>query len=128
MVKYTKYTGGHNAGIIEMHELPVAQNILNIALRHAGDARRVAQINLVIGDLSSIVGESVKFYWDLISKDTIAEGSKINIERIKTLFHCNNCGKEFEPTNRKFDCIHCDSDQVELVTGREFRLESIEVE
>ena len=111
-----------------MHELPVAQNILKIALRHAGDAKRITRINLVIGDLSSIVGESVKFYWDLISKETLAEGSELQFERIKTRFHCNDCGHEFEPINREFKCPECGSFQAKVIAGKEFLVESIEVE
>lgn len=111
-----------------MHELPITQNILQIALRHAGDAKRITRINLVIGDLSAVVGESVQFYWDIISKGTIAEGATLHFERIRTRFHCNDCGNAFEPDGRKFECPQCGSDQVDLIAGREFQMESIEVE
>jgi len=111
-----------------MHELPVAQNILKIALRHADNAQRITRINLVIGDLSSIVGESVKFYWDLICKETLAEGSELQFDRIKTRFYCNDCGHEFEPINREFKCPECGSFQAKVIAGKEFRVESIEVE
>ncbi len=111
-----------------MHELPVAQNILKIALRHAGDAQRITRINLVIGDLSSIVGDSVKFYWDLISKETLAEGSELQFDRIKTRFYCNDCEHEFEPINREFKCPECGSFQAKVIAGKEFLVESIEVE
>ncbi|HEY44605.1 MAG TPA: hydrogenase maturation nickel metallochaperone HypA [Anaerolineae bacterium] len=111
-----------------MHELPITQNILQIALRHAGDARRILQINLVIGDLSAVIGESVQFYWDIISKETIAKGATLHFERIRACFQCKDCGHEYQPDGRKFECPQCGSDQVNLVAGQEFRLESIEVE
>jgi len=111
-----------------VHELPISQDILSIALRHAGDAKRIIHLYLVIGDLSSIVGDSIQFYWDFISKGTLAEGSTLHFERIKTRFRCSDCESEFEPVGRNFECQECGSHQVELVAGREFRLESIEVE
>jgi hydrogenase nickel incorporation protein HypA/HybF len=111
-----------------MHELPITENILQIALRHAGDAKRITRINLVIGDLSAVIGESVQFYWDIISKGTIAEGATLHFERIRASFHCNDCENEFEPDGRVFECPQCGSDRVNLVAGREFLLESIEVE
>ena len=32
-------------------------------------------IDLVVGELSSIVDDSVQFYWDLIAEDTAAAGN-----------------------------------------------------
>ena len=112
-----------------MHELPVTQNILDIALRYAGGAKKITRINLVIGDLSSIVGDSVKFYWDMLSKDTIAEGADLHFIRIKTRFQCSECNHEFEQGDRvEFTCPECGSKKVQVIAGKEFRMDSIEVE
>ena len=55
-----------------MHELPVTESVLEIALRHAkgAGAERITNIYLVIGQLSSIVDDSIQFYWDIVSKDS----------------------------------------------------------
>jgi hydrogenase nickel incorporation protein HypA/HybF len=111
-----------------VHELAVTQSILDIALRHAGDAKRITHLYLVIGDLAGIVDESVQFYWDIIAQDTIAEGSELHFERIKTSFHCNTCDHDFEPDGRLSECPRCGGYHVIITAGREFRLESIEVE
>ncbi|MCJ7724498.1 MAG: hydrogenase maturation nickel metallochaperone HypA, partial [Anaerolineales bacterium] len=67
-----------------MHELSVTQSVLEIALRHArqNNARRITDLYLVIGELASIVDDSVQFYWDMISKDTIAEGARLHFKRL----------------------------------------------
>ena len=46
-----------------MHELAVTQSILEIALRHAerASARRILSINLVIGELTGFVDDSIQF-------------------------------------------------------------------
>jgi hydrogenase nickel incorporation protein HypA/HybF len=111
-----------------VHELPITQNILQIALRHAREAKKIIRVNLVIGDLSSVIGDSVQFYWEIICKGTIAEGSTLHFKRIKASFRCEECENEYEPDDREFNCPHCGSNQVVLVAGREFQLESIEVE
>jgi len=111
-----------------VHELAITQSILDIALRHADDAGRITRLNLVIGDLASVVDDSVQFYWDIVSQDTIAEGATLHFERIQTRFHCNDCGNDFKPDGRAFECPHCGGGRVVILAGKEFRLESIEVE
>lgn len=113
-----------------MHELSVTQGMLEIALRHAqrAGAQRITRINLIIGDVTSIVDDSVQFYFDFISKDTIAEGAQLVFQRLPATFRCWDCGNTFTPKERDFTCPHCGGMSVEVVGGNEFRVESIEVE
>jgi len=110
-----------------MHELSVTQNILDIVIKNAG-ARNIKQINLVIGQFSSIVDDSVQFYWDIISKDTVAQGSMLHFERIPGEMTCGHCGHIFHPTGESFDCPACSSSTVKISKGDEFRVDSIDVE
>jgi hydrogenase nickel incorporation protein HypA/HybF len=73
-----------------MHELTITESLLEIVLRHAdkAGAHRVRDLFLVIGQLSSIVDDSVQFYWDIISDGTIAEGAKLHFNRIATEIEC----------------------------------------
>jgi len=113
-----------------MHELPVTESILEIALRHAGEARtkRITDLYLVIGQLSSIVDDSIQFYWDIIARDTIAEGARLHFRRIRTRMKCQECNLEYEPQNSEFACPECSSYRVQIVAGNEFFMDSIEVE
>jgi hydrogenase nickel incorporation protein HypA/HybF len=113
-----------------MHELAVTQSILDISLRHAkeANAKRITDINLLIGQFSSIVDDSVQFYWEIISKDTIAQGSSLHFERVPAEMICNNCGHTFHPTEKTFKCPSCSSYSVRVTKGEEFRVESIDVE
>ena len=112
-----------------MHELPVTESILEITLRHAqkAGATRVTDLYLVIGQLSSILDDSVHFYWDIISKDTIAEGAQLHFKRIPAELECQACGTRYPPGD-ELACPACQSIQVRVVAGEEFHLESIEVE
>ena len=112
-----------------MHELSVTQGMLEIALRHAqrAEAQRITHINLAIGDLTSIVDDSVQFYFDFISQDTIAEGAQLVFRRLPATFLCRDCGNTFTPNERDFACPHCEGMRY-VVAGNEFRVESIEVE
>ncbi len=113
-----------------MHELAITESILEITLRHAGQAQasKVTDLYLVIGQLSSIVDDSVQFYWDIISKDTPAEGATLHFRRIPVELVCLNCARRYTPEGEDFACPDCHSEQIKVATGEEFFLESIDVE
>ena len=98
-------------------------------LEQAGEAQaeRVAKINLVIGEASGIAEESVEFYFELLSKDTIASGAVLSFKRISGQARCRNCGKLFIPQELGWSCPDCQGSNVEVVAGNEFYVESIEV-
>jgi hydrogenase nickel incorporation protein HypA/HybF len=112
-----------------MHELPVTESILDIVLRHAkkANAVHIVKIHLVIGQMASIVDDSVKFYWDIISAGTPAEGASLSFRRINTRFQCTECGLKFSPTCNQFTCPDCESSRVIVISGNEFFVESIDV-
>jgi hydrogenase nickel incorporation protein HypA/HybF len=113
-----------------MHELGITQSILNIALQHANQAGavRITELNLVIGELSSIIDDSVQFYWDMISQDTIAQGANLNFRRTPATLRCNACDHEFPMEQDRFTCPACGSPHVVVAGGEEFLLESIDVD
>lgn len=113
-----------------MHELPVTESILNIALQYAERERAtsIKDLYLVIGDLSSIVDESVQFYWDIISRDTLAEGAVLHFERTPMQMVCFDCGKTYRPEPGTLACPGCGSTYVQVAGGDDFRLEAITIE
>jgi hydrogenase nickel incorporation protein HypA/HybF len=113
-----------------MHEMAITQSILDIAVEYAerGGAAHVTALNLVIGQLSSIVDDSVQFYWDIISKGTLCEGAVLNFERIPAQMVCVDCGHTYTLSRGLEACPECGSFRVRVAGGDEFRLESIEVE
>ncbi len=113
-----------------MHELPVAEQLLEIALRHgeSSGARKITSLNLVIGQLSSIVDDSVAFYWEMIAEDTIASGSTLHFDRLPVELVCLDCQTSYTPIGEDFACPNCKSLHVKVRSGEEFYLESIEIE
>ncbi len=113
-----------------MHELPVTESLLEITLRHAQEANacRVTDLYLVIGQLSSIIDDSVQFYWDIVAQNTIAEGARLHFRRIPIQMLCLECQKSFTPTDNEFTCPDCQSSRVKVTAGEEFYLESINIE
>ena len=113
-----------------MHELTITQNMVDIAVEQAeaAGANQIKRINLVVGQMSGIVEESVQFYFGFINKDTIAEGATLNFKTIPTTAKCLNCGTQFELPEYDWVCPSCHSTKMEIVSGKELFIESIEVE
>ena len=113
-----------------MHELAVTQSMLDIVRRHAeqAHAKRVLSIRLVVGELSSIVDDSVQFYFDYLGQNTIAEGAKLVFERLPVKLGCGGCGHQWHPTSADWTCPACGVAQARPVAGMEFYVDSIEVE
>jgi hydrogenase nickel incorporation protein HypA/HybF len=113
-----------------MHELSVTESILEIAERYArqNEAKRVTALNLVIGRLASIVDDSVQFYWDIVSQETLCAGSTLHFERIPAKLICLDCNNEYTLDSELVPCPSCGSPKVQVTSGEQFYLDSIEIE
>jgi hydrogenase nickel incorporation protein HypA/HybF len=113
-----------------MHELSVTESLLDLALSHAKQAQaaKVTGLNLVIGRLSSIVDDSVQFYWDIIAENTICQGAILNFDRRPAVLHCADCSTDFTIEKELTPCPSCGGFHTTIVSGEEFYLDSIEIE
>lgn len=114
-----------------MHELPITQNLVDLSLKYGqqAGATKITDLYLVIGDLSSVVDESIQFYWDIISNDTLCAGANLHFERIPAKFACLDCKNEYTiPKGELTACPQCGSIRVKVIQGDEFRLESIDID
>ncbi len=114
-----------------MHELAVTEGILKIALDAANQngARRIVAIDLVIGELSSIVDDSIQFYFDQLSRGTLAEKAALRFQREPAQVVCLDCRHSF-PARAPLtpQCPQCGSARLRVSGGREFHIVSLEVE
>lgn len=110
-----------------MHELSVTQSILQLALQQISEDAHITDLYLVIGQLSSMIDESVQFYWNIISEGTAAEGSTLHFKRIAAEMQCQKCGLHYKLGGDNFSCPQCGSATIRLISGDEFYLEAIEV-
>src|ERR1035438_8100682 len=81
-----------------VHELSIMQSALNMALDQAQQAGavRVHTIRLRIGALSGVVPDALEFAFEVLTPGTLAEGSKLAIERVPARFWCRTCTQEFQ--------------------------------
>ena len=113
-----------------MHELSVTQSLLDIATEQAGkhNASTVTRISLVVGEISGVEDECMPFYFELLARDTVASGATLCIERVPMKARCRDCGLTFPLSEFNWACANCRGTGVELVSGREFYIDSMEME
>ena len=113
-----------------MHELAITQSMFDLVLQHAekAGARKVGKINLVIGEMTGVVGECVQFYLEFLSKGTVVEGAVLDVTTVPAKARCRDCGGTFELKEFDWTCPGCSGKSLEAIGGRELFVESIEVD
>ena len=113
-----------------MHEMGVAMQIIEIAAASIPEDMhyaRVERINIKVGKLSAIVTDSLRFCFEIAAKETQLEGAELAIEEIPVVARCNDCRHEWTIENPVFKCEKCNSGEIELLSGRELDIDSIEM-
>ena len=112
-----------------MHELSITQNILDLAIEEATKhgATKITKITLKLGKLTQVVPDCVEFYLDLLGKDTIAAGVKLEVDWVPLVVRCQTCATETTLEEYDFICPQCGGPS-DIVSGRELFIDSIEVE
>ena len=113
-----------------MHELYATQAILEKALQKAaeGNARRITELHIVVGEISTYSDDSVRFYWDEISKGTIAEGANLVFRHVSAELQCMACFTKYQPVEGEILCPSCGSSGARILAGEEFYLEALDVD
>ena len=113
-----------------MHELSVAQNIIEIVEEHAAkmNAEHVSEITIDIGSISGVIPENLEFAWEVSSKNTIVEGAVLKINFIKAKAVCLECKKEFNLDDIYSMCEYCNSVKYEIIQGKELKVKSIKID
>jgi len=113
-----------------MHELSIANSLVEIATEQAqkAGAEKISATTLRIGALSCVHQSALVYCFELITKDTILEGSTLNIVNVPVMIYCPDCEQEVElPGIQKFRCPHCDTPSADIRQGKELEIDSIEI-
>jgi hydrogenase nickel incorporation protein HypA/HybF len=113
-----------------MHEMGIAEQLVKISIDSIpADIKpsKVEIVNLKIGKLASVVEHSLTFCFEIITKDTPLEGAKLEIDFVPVMVRCKDCNNGWEVTGPVFQCPHCKEGEVEMLSGREIEITSIEL-
>ena len=113
-----------------MHEMALAEGILDIVLSYAdkNGAKKVSEISVLVGEMTGVVPESLVFCFTSLSKGTKAENAKLVLKHVPLMGKCLDCGLETKIEHYNFTCPNCASVRMEVISGRELRVESLEAD
>ncbi|MFB3813393.1 MAG: hydrogenase maturation nickel metallochaperone HypA [Terriglobales bacterium] len=113
-----------------MHEMGIALEILNVAMAAIPPDMRDAKVealNIKVGKLSGVVPQSLRFCFDVAVSDTPFAGVRLNIEEVPIEVECRDCGARMIIETAHFVCRGCQGARLELISGRELLVTSVEV-
>ncbi|ADG89910.1 hydrogenase expression protein HupH [Thermobispora bispora] len=109
-----------------MHELSICQSIFGVVTKHAGE-RRVRAVNVKVGHLRQIVPDTLVYCWSLVTQDTPLDGAELRVEHVPARIRCTECEHTETITAPILLCGGCGSQRVEIVSGEEFLITSLEL-
>ena len=113
-----------------MHELAVTKGLLKICLEEGEKhkIKKIRKINIKVGELTDLLPACIEYYFNIVSKDTIVENTKINVENIPVEIKCNECGYSGVLGKNNYVCPKCKGIVYEITKGKEFYLDTMEVD
>ncbi len=113
-----------------MHECSVVESLIGLVAKRAGEAGagRVLAVSVVAGELTGYTVESLRHYFEILTRGTQLEGAALSVRCVKPTMRCVSCGKVFERVRFSFDCPDCGMEGVPSGNGSEFYIDTIETE
>lgn len=113
-----------------MHEASIAQALLDALFEQAEPlgAKRIVAVRLQIGEAAGVVVEALELAIDALSRDTIAEGLAVHVERVPLAVRCRDCDSRAVAETWLMVCAACGSRAVDVISGRELRVLEMDIE
>jgi hydrogenase nickel incorporation protein HypA/HybF len=113
-----------------MHEMALAEEVLQIvedAARREG-FRRVRALWLEIGQLSSVEPEAMRFCFEAVARDSVADGARLEIVAVAGSAWCETCAAPVALANFGDACPDCGGYRLKVTGGTQMRVQQLEAE
>ena len=114
-----------------MHELSIVSSIVDTVTESlaAYPGARVKEVRLRVGALASVVEDALQFCYGIAAEGTALEGSKLVVNVLPVVMHCEACGEDVELEGvQSFRCPRCGEPCSDMRQGRELEIDSIEID
>ncbi len=113
-----------------MHEMSLCESVLQILEDNARSRgfERVRTVWLEVGGLSGVEPEALRFCFDVVMQDTLADHARLELIELPGQAWCMQCEKAVQVGQRFAPCPDCASYQLQVTGGTEMRIKELEVE
>lgn len=113
-----------------MHEMSLAEGVLQIIEDHrrTHGFARVTAVYLEIGQLAGVETEALRFAFDIVTRGSIAEGARLEIDALPGQGWCLKCSEAVAIGALYDACPHCGGYQVQPTGGTEMRVKELAVD
>jgi hydrogenase nickel incorporation protein HypA/HybF len=113
-----------------MHEMSIAVGIIDVVCNKAEEenATKINNVILEIGELSGVMIDALEFCFEAATKNTLAEGAELKINKIQGKALCKNCNTDFIIVNDFTPCPECNDFNFEIKQGKELSIKSFNID
>ena len=112
------------------HEASITEALVKMVAETASQRKaiQVKEVNLVVGELTGYMADSLRFYYDIYAQELPCKGARLNVEYVKPTMVCDACKLEFERQRFSFDCPQCGKPARPGNRGEEFFIRDLVIE
>lgn len=113
-----------------MHEYSIVQALLEQCEDHAkaNDSTKITKVVTKIGKLSGVEPHLLETAFETFKEKTVCEDAEFVMHLQDLKLQCNQCNKESEQTEMRYQCSHCQSTDVTVIDGEDMYLMTLEME
>lgn len=121
---YPEFVNPH----FRMHELSLASSMVEQieAIMQEHGIENLDLVTVTIGFLSGVDPEAFEFAFPIATENTVLEGARLQIEHQPVEVRCRECSDNSSPEPLYMRCQACGSAAVDIISGRDFVLQSVE--
>lgn len=110
-----------------MHEISLLENVRDILQEHAETQQfsQVKKVTLEIGKLSCVEPEALKFGFEVVMKNSLAENAELNITELEGLAQCDKCKQTITIEALYDPCSICNHPFVTIIQGNEMKIQNL---
>jgi hydrogenase nickel insertion protein HypA len=113
-----------------MHEFSITSSIIDILKNTIKnrDVEKILKINFLLNPFGGIEPESIKFYYEFMTKDdSVLKDAKLIFKKEKIKIKCRSCGECFEVFKLSSKCRKCASTDLSILLPEDIKIKSIEI-
>jgi hydrogenase nickel incorporation protein HypA/HybF len=110
-----------------MHELSIAQALMDLAVSHAPAGAVVRSLRICAGPLRGIDPEALRWAWSSVTAGHALHEAELDVQLLPWRLRCPRCAVEWTSDLPDSPCS-CGCDAAYPVGGDELRLDSLEVD